>query len=630
MVETAAAETVVAQDALLKAQKEVQAAQQAAMAAQNRVADAQSALADYGTLTWCQFEQKFSATCLDTMGGIIDAVISHSAGGLFGGIKEGVSMFWDTNAFGKNELQRKIKEAEDAAAVGQTNWTVADASVRIAEASETLAALKEDLARNLLDFDTNHREFGQSTWSRMADEMSDIVRFRLLETLRLAYLAQRAAYLVTSVEYPIVSFDRQPNTASGLLALLNQGKRDYLLGEKLKVALAQLDSQVTNWWNQPDHQQGLVEEVWFDQGSSIYTLDPFQWLQFQLSGGDLDFELTLPQLDSRTAGLFERYIDEVAVVGQVGNIGSQGTIVGRLSNSQASVERVMDPLSKVPAADQTPDWVAGSDSLGFRCTVRVQNLQTLVFQSHLQPNSDFEIAVLPDTKLLRTFEYNGLTQRWKLQILAQENPTLTFSSIVSLGVRFRYSARNSPPLAALVAPAVAALPANRTLLYVLFASGFTTVGRDRTATRLVRPEDLQGTPAGKMPMLVDVGCAFVPKPGVTIPPLLIHLSCDAYTGSDGRPVDVVATTDTRKTAGGINFQVALGNSQDVSSKHPFAVFGDKVRTDNVAMPWLALLSGPPSARHGVTFNIRMNLDENASFSFADFDYCALYLFYVLV
>ena len=48
--------------------------------------------------------------------------------------------------------------------------------------------------------------------------------------------------------------------------------------------------------------------------------------------------------------------------------------------------------------------------------------------------------------MLLPFEYNGLAQRWTLEIKQSENPSLDFSQIISLGVRFKYSQRRNAQL----------------------------------------------------------------------------------------------------------------------------------------------------------------------------------------
>ena len=132
--------------------------------------------------------------------------------------------------------------------------------------------------------------------------------------------------------------------------------------------------------------------------------------------------------------------------------------------------------------------------------------------------------------MLLPFEYNGLAQRWTLEIKQSENPTLDFSQIISLGVRFRFSQRRNVQLQLLHAAQCPTRPRGAVLLIQIWDNFFETgqppfIPSDRIASLQIQEGDFEAEHR-ENPTLREVAIMFVPKVGETLPPIHFHLACD--------------------------------------------------------------------------------------------------------
>lgn len=541
--------------------------------------------------------------------------------------------------FQLHQLERQVEDLEGALLVAQQNALVAQRAADSSQAYENLARLKVRISQRALAYEQS-REFNYARWYALADQMQDIVRYRLRHTLRLTYLSQQAFYFMTSVQVPVVQFDIDPeNTAVGLNNLANlQG---HLMGDHAINALQQLDTEWINFYNTPDYQgqengASLTETVRLDHaGSVIYTVDPLQFSEFRQNGGSIEFEIKLDQLDCRREGTYQRLIEDVEVLAVIGNLGSQVEVSGELSNSPYSIVRIHDPLDRVAVSQDEiiDDWVDYSTMLGsgFKTIIKRQNPQTRELSGMLQANTTATLSA-PGTPILRPFEYNGMAQRWKLEIKPSENPTLDFSSFIELSVRFHYSLRMHAGLKVLHEAQCAARAVTGATLVVIW-DNFFVVGAppftpdDRIAELPLLVDDFP-VAHRDTPVLTKISCFFAPEAATNLPPLTFHFATDQYVDGGGDPIEVTVLT-APEALDGTSGQMAFSDVEDPTTSSPLDQLCDQDLTDGVVAPFVSLITGPANALVGATLRLRINLQDNPSLAFDDLDRVVLVLQYVV-
>ena len=217
--------------------------------------------------------------------------------------------------FQLSQLQRQVSELRDAVDITDQQVVIAERGAAIAQIFERLSQLKLQIAQDALAFEQN-REFNYARWFALADEVQDIVRYRLRSALTLLYLAQRALYHISSVEVPVIAFDRDPTDVAGSL-VGNLGHIDHslLMGQHIRDGLTQLRNAWDTFFNTLDDYQGreqgagasITETILFDRGSVIYTVDPLQFAVFRQSGGPIDFEIRLDSARLPPRGLLSPF-----------------------------------------------------------------------------------------------------------------------------------------------------------------------------------------------------------------------------------------------------------------------------------------------------------------------------------
>jgi hypothetical protein len=598
------------------------AAQASLQATRNRLQNARHALDEFTELSTVRF-------VYGTFGHIAATIASSGATTLDSGLINLVT----NDVFQKGQLRRQVEELEDAIRLAEQNINVASRTAAAARALERLARLKEVVAQDALYFEAE-REFNYARWYALADEMRDIVRYRLRSTLRLVYLAQQAFYFMTGLQAGIVIYDVSPrDTARNIADRLPL--QSYLMGQHIRDALDALQGEWISFYSVPGSSyQGrencqpgasaLVEDVRLD---ILYPLQ-FHTLR-QNGGGRIEFDIALDDLDCRAEGTYLQLVEDVEVYGTLGNLGGQ-SVSATLSNSPYSMVRVRDTANRLTVGVMA-DWVP-SQSLGFKTLAKSQPLATQEFRGTLQQSPGFSACTGPgSTPILSPFEYNGLAQRWTLEIKGSENPRLDFAQIVSLGVRFRFAqfrhGTSSSGLEALHAAHCANRVRGSVLLLVLYENFFVPgdpplTPADRRATRQFLVDDFP-LEHRINPTLLNLGCLFAPRVGAPpVDPVRFYLASDQYLDPTGAPIEVAI--DTSPVPEG---QIAVSEGSNPASQSPLNVFVDRDTTDAVVTPWLQLLTGPAGAPVGTTFRLRVNLNENPTFDLANLEYVILHFEY---
>jgi hypothetical protein len=624
-VQLAGLEIVVAQANVSREEASLTAAQGSLTATRNRLRNAREALDEFTYLARVRAVYTAFLSGLESLGSAI-------VGGL-PALNNGLLNMLSNDAFLESQLRRQVDELEDAVVVAQQNVVVASRTVAAARSLERLARLKDVIAQDALFFEAE-REFNYARWFALADEMRDIVRYRLRATLRLVYLAQQAFYFMTGIQVGIVVYDVNPrDTARNLAGRVPV--QSYLMGQHIRDAVASLEGEWISFYSAPGSSyQGrencqpgagaLVEDVRLD---ILYPL-PFHNLR-QNGGGRIDFELTLEDLDCRSEGSYLQLVEDVEVYGTFGNLGGQ-SISAQLTNSPFSVVRVRDTANRITAG-VVPDWLP-SGSLGFKAVIKSQPLATQEFRGSLLQNPSFHACAGPgSTPILSPFEYNGLSQRWSLEIKGSENPRLDFAQIVSLGVRFRFAqfrqGMAGSGLEALHAAHCATRTRGSVLLLALYENFFVPgqpplAPEDRVVTRQLLIDDFPMEHRTD-PTLLNLGCLFAPRAGApAFDPVHFHLTIDQYTDVNGLPIEVAA--DTTPVPEG---QIAVSAGGDPASQSPLNVFVDRDVTDGVITPWLRLLPLRAGVPVGATFRLRVNLNENPTFDLANLEAVIMHLEY---
>lgn len=531
--------------------------------------------------------------------------------------------------FQRSQLARQVEELNMSYNLSKRNIEVTKLVLDAARSSLVLAGLKKDIASDALAFETG-REFNYSTWFALADEMRDIVKYRLQNGLRMTYLAQQAYYFMSGQQMNVIQYNYSPHdTAKDMSNIDNlASKNSYLMGQHIRDALAQIQSNWISFFGTHDY-QGRENSKSLTTTVSLDKNYPMQFKLFQRYGGKLAFDISLQDLDLSREGSYHQMIEDIEVFGIVGNMGSQFEISGGLKNSPYSSVRMHDPCNKIQDG-LLADWIDYSNTPGLqmKLTAKYQPVQTLEFSGTLQPSGDFSIRPAPSAPVLAPFEYNGLAQHWVLEIKKSENPTLDFTSIISLGVRFKYAIFKSNALENLVASQRQVLLRSSVIMLGVMGNYFTPAQQPFTARDLIaslqfRDVDIPVQHRNN-PTLTCISLAFVPKQGQPeFQDISFHITCDQYTNSTGGSIDVGCTTEAFKLDNATHVQML----ESGPSGNPLNAFTDRVLTDEETTPWLKLLTSTPQGNQGATFKLRINLDENPDFEISKLDYVAFCFIY---
>ncbi|HYF81671.1 MAG TPA: hypothetical protein VEB00_01390 [Clostridia bacterium] len=531
--------------------------------------------------------------------------------------------------FQRSQLARQVEELNISYNLSKRNTEVSKLVLDAARSSLVLAGLKKDIASNSLAFETG-REFNYSTWFALADEMRDMVKYRLQNGLRMTYLAQQAYYFMSGQQMNVIQYDYSPHdTAKDMSNIGNLASQSsYLMGQHIRDALALIQSNWVSFFATHDY-QGRENSKSLTTTVNLERNYPMQFKLFQRYGGKLEFDISLEDLDLSREGSYHQMIEDVEVFGIVGNMGSQVEISGSLKNSPYSVVRMHDPINKIQDGLLT-DWIDYSNAQGMQMKLvsKYQPVQTLELSGTLQSSGDFSIRPASSSPVLAPFEYNGLAQNWVLEIKKSENPTLDFTSIISLGVRFKYAIFKSTALENLIASQRQGLLRSSVLLLGMMGNYFAPgqqpyTARDLVASLQLREIDIP-IQQRNSPTLTCISLAFVPKQGQpAFQDISLHITCDRYTNSAGNAIDVVCTTEAFELDNSVTVQMLESGPSD----NPLNSFTDSVLTDVETTPWLKLLTSTPQGNQGATFKLRINLDENPDFDISKLDYVAFCFIY---